>query len=211
MIIKELTVGPIMANCYIVGCEETQKAVIVDPGDEAERILDNLAESNLTAEYIIDTHGHFDHVGANRKVKAATGAGILIHPLDAPLLSQLSASAAAWGLRAEDSPAPDRTIEAGDTVSFGTITLNVIHTPGHTPGGISLHTNGIVFVGDTLFSGSIGRTDFPGGDYETLIASIQDRLFVLGDEVRVLSGHGPETTIGQEKRSNPFVRNNSPV
>ena len=207
MIIKELTVGPIMANCYIVGCEETQKAVIVDPGDEAERILHNLADSNLTAEYIIDTHGHFDHVGANRKVKAATGAGILIHPLDAPLLSQLAASAAAWGLQAEDSPAPDRTIEAGDTVSFGTITLNVIHTPGHTPGGISLHTNGIVFVGDTLFSGSIGRTDFPGGDYETLIASIQDRLFVLGDEVRVLSGHGPETTIGQEKRSNPFVRN----
>ena len=113
MIIKELTVGPIMANCYIVGCEETQKAVIVDPGDEAERILHNLAESNLTAEYIIDTHGHFDHVGANRKVKAATGAGILIHPLDAPLLSQLAARAAAWGLRAEDSPAPDRTMGRG--------------------------------------------------------------------------------------------------
>ena len=127
MIIKELTVGPIMANCYIVACEETQKAVIVDPGDEAERILHNLAESNLTAEYIIDTHGHFDHVGANRKVKAATGAGILIHPLDAPLLSQLAASAAAWGLQAEDSPAPDRTIEVWDTGSFGTISLNLSH------------------------------------------------------------------------------------
>jgi glyoxylase-like metal-dependent hydrolase (beta-lactamase superfamily II) len=195
-----------MANCYIVGCEETQKAVIVDPGDEAERILRGLGESNLTAEYIVNTHGHFDHVGANRKIKEATGADILIHPSDTPLLSQLSASAAAWGLRAEDSPVPDRTLEAGDTVSFGTITLNVIHTPGHTPGGISLHTNGVVFVGDTLFSGSIGRTDFPGGDYETLIASIQKQLFVLEDDVRVLSGHGPETTIGQEKRYNPFVK-----
>jgi len=159
------------------------------------------------AKTIINTHGHFDHVGGNRKLKAATGADILIHPLDVPMLSKLSASAAAWGLSAEDSPEPDRTIEEDDTIVIGTITLKVIHTPGHTQGGISLYTDGILFVGDTLFAGSIGRTDFPGGDYDTLFDSIQKKLFPLGDDVRVLSGHGPETTIGREKqkRNNPFV------
>jgi glyoxylase-like metal-dependent hydrolase (beta-lactamase superfamily II) len=206
LIIKNLIVGPIMANCYIMGCEDTKEAVIIDPGDESGRILQTLAALNLAAKYIINTHGHFDHVGANRKLKEATGADLLIHPLDAPMLRQLSSSAAAWGFRAEDSPVPDRMLHEGDTVSFGRIDLEVIHTPGHTPGGISLHTNGIVFVGDTLFAGSIGRTDFPGGSSDTLMASIQNKLFVLGDDVRVLSGHGPETTIGQEKRFNPFVR-----
>ena len=123
------------------------------------------------------------------------------------MLSSLAASAAAWGLSAEDSPPPDRTVGEGDTISFGTITFEVIHTPGHTPGGISLHSGDLVFVGDTLFSGSIGRTDFPGGSYDTLIASIQNKLFTLGDKVRVYCGHGPETTIGREKqqRVNPFV------
>ncbi|MBW1698758.1 MAG: MBL fold metallo-hydrolase [Deltaproteobacteria bacterium] len=206
MIIKELTVGPIMANCYIVGCNQTKEAVVIDPGDEADRILNSLAESNLSVAYIINTHGHFDHVGANRKMKEATGASILIHALDAPMLSQLSASAAAWGLSVEDSPMADKMLSEGQRVSFGMITLEVLHTPGHTPGGVSLYTNGVVFVGDTLFAGSIGRTDFPGGDYDTLIASIRNKLFVLEDNVRVLSGHGPETTIGQEKRFNPFVR-----
>jgi len=195
-----------MANCFIVGCEQTRKAAVIDPGDEADRILQTLEASNLTATCIINTHGHFDHVGANRKVKEATGADLLIHPLDAPMLSQLSASAAAWGLYAEDSPEPDRTLKEGETISVGTIALKVIHTPGHTPGGISLHGGDIVVVGDTLFAGSIGRTDFPGGDHDTLIASVKDKLYALGDDVRVLCGHGPETTIGHEKRSNPFVR-----
>ena len=207
MIIKELTVGPIMANCFILGCEEKKEAAVIDPGDETDRILDTLQEFNLSTKYIINTHGHFDHVGGNRKLKEVTGADILIHPQDVPMLSKLSASATAWGLFAEDSPAPDRTIEEGDTVIVGTITLSVIHTPGHTQGGISLLSDGVLFVGDTLFAGSIGRTDFPGGDYDTLIASIQNKLFPLGDDVRVLSGHGPETTIAREKhkRNNPFV------
>ena len=207
LIIKELAVGPIMANCFILGCEEKKEAAVIDPGDETDRILDTLLESNLSAKTIINTHGHFDHVGGNRKLKEATGADILIHPLDVPMLSKLSASAAAWGLSAEDSPEPDRMIEEDDTIVIGTITLKVIHTPGHTQGGISLYTDGILFVGDTLFAGSIGRTDFPGGDYDTLIDSIQKKLFPLGDDVRVLSGHGPETTIGREKqkRNNPFV------
>jgi len=205
VIITTLPVGPIMANCFIVGCEETLAAAVIDPGDEADRILMSLAESKLMLKYIINTHGHFDHVGANRPLKDATGAPILIHALDAPMLNHLSASAAAWGLATENSPPPDRMIEAGDTITFGKITLTVIHTPGHTPGGISLRTDGHVFVGDTLFAGSIGRTDFPGGDFETLRASIQNKLFLLGDDVQVYTGHGPQTTIGQEKRTNPFV------
>ena len=207
LIIKELAVGPIMANCFILGCEEKNEAAVIDPGDETDRILYTLLESNLIAKTIINTHGHFDHVGGNRKLKAATGADILIHPLDVPMLSKLSASAAAWGLSAEDSTEPDRTIEEDDTIVIGTITLKVIHTPGHTQGGISLYADGILFVGDTLFAGSIGRTDFPGGDYDALIDSIQKKLFPFGDNVRVLSGHGPETTIDREKhkRHNPFV------
>lgn len=205
MIVKELAVGPIMANCFILGCEETKQAVIIDPGDEVERILSAVSELDLGVRYILNTHGHFDHVAGNRKMKEATQAGIMIHTLDAPMLGQLSASAAAWGLSAENSPAPERTLEDGDTVNFGNIVLKVIHTPGHTPGGISFGTDRYVFVGDTLFAGSIGRTDFTGGDYDTLIASIKNRLFPLGDDVTVFTGHGPETTIGREKRTNPFV------
>lgn len=205
MIIKELAVGPLMANCFIAGCEDTKEAVVIDPGGEADRILLSLAESELKVKYIINTHGHFDHVSANGKMKEATGADLLIHPLDAPMLGMLSSNAAVFGISVANSPSCDRTIEEGETVSFGNFTFNVIHTPGHTPGGISLYSDGIIFVGDTLFAGSIGRTDFPGGDFDTLIASIKTKLFKLEDDVRVLSGHGPETSIGREKRFNPFV------
>ena len=205
MIIKELAVGPLMANCFICGCPETREAVVIDPGGDANSILRALADDKLKVKYIINTHGHFDHVSANGKIKDATGADILIHPLDAPMLVNLSSNAAIFGISVENSPPCDQTIEEGDTVSFGNVTLNVIHTPGHTPGGISLFTNGVVFVGDTLFAGSIGRTDFPGGDFNTLISSIQTKLFKMADTVKVLSGHGPETSIGREKRYNPFV------
>jgi hydroxyacylglutathione hydrolase len=205
LIIKELVVGPLMANCFIFGCEETKEAVVIDPGGDADRILFSLADSKLKVKYIINTHGHFDHVAANGKIKDATGADILIHPLDASMLRSLSTNAAVFGISVENSPPCDQTIEEGDTVSFGKITLKVIHTPGHTPGGISLYTDKIVFVGDTLFAGSIGRTDFPGGDFNTLISSIRTKLFKMDDDVRVLSGHGPETSIGSEKRFNPFV------
>ena len=205
MIIKDLTVGPIMANCYIVGCEETKVAAVIDPGDEADRILIILAEAGLTVQTIVNTHGHFDHVSANQRMKEVTGAELLIHALDAPMLSQLSATAASWGMSSEDSPPPDRTIAHGDVVQVGNIDLTVIHTPGHTPGGISLHSNKAVFVGDTLFAGSIGRTDFPGGDFGVLKTSIQEKLFSLDDDVTVYPGHMGLTTIGQEKRTNPFV------
>jgi len=205
LIIKELVVGPLMANCFIFGCEETKEAVVIDPGGDADKIMFSLADSKLKVKYIINTHGHFDHVAANGKIKDATGADILIHPLDASMLGSISTNAALFGISVENSPPCDQTIEEGDTVSFGKITLKVIHTPGHTPGGISLYTDKIVFVGDTLFAGSIGRTDFPGGDFNTLISSIRTKLFKMDDDVRVLSGHGPETSIGSEKRFNPFV------
>ncbi len=195
-----------MANCFIVGCENTKSAVVIDPGDEADKILMSLAESQLTVKYIINTHGHFDHVGANKKLKAATGADILIHKDDAPMLAQVSSASMAFGLQVEDSPPADRTLTDGDKITFGDITFTVIHTPGHSPGGISLLTDNVVFVGDSLFYGSIGRTDFPGGDYNTLIASIKNKLLPLGDDVKVYTGHGPATTIGQEKRMNPFLK-----
>lgn len=205
MIIKDLMVGPIMANCFIVGCENTREAAVIDPGDESDKILLALAGLKLKVKYIINTHGHFDHVGGNKRMKEATGADILIHSLDAPMLDYISRSASAWGMNAEDSPPPDLMLKDGDKVIFGDISLNVIHTPGHSPGGISLYSDGFVFVGDTLFAGSIGRTDFPGGDFDTLISSIRKKLFVLGDDVRVFAGHGPETTIGTEKKFNPFA------
>ena len=206
MIIKTLPVGPIMANCFIVGCEETLQAAIIDPGDEAERILQAVAESNLSVTHIINTHGHFDHVGANRRMKDATGAELAIHPDDAPMLSQLSQSARMFGLTAENSPEANILLSDGQTLTFGNHTLTVIHTPGHSMGGVCLKTDGVVVVGDTLFAGSIGRTDLPGGDYDTLIRSIKDRLLTLDDDTVVYPGHGPQSTIGREKSMNPFLR-----
>lgn len=206
MIIEQLEVGPIMANCYVLGCEESKEGVIIDPGGDADRILKKIERHGLTIKFIVDTHGHFDHVGANRKLKDATGAPILIHSGDAPMLSQLTAAAASFGLTAENSPAPDRLLSEGDIITFGNYALRVIHTPGHSPGGIALYTDGHVFVGDTLFSGSIGRTDLPGGDYETLIKNVETKIFSLPEDTKVHCGHGPDTTVAREKRYNPFFR-----
>ena len=206
MIVEKLEVGPIMANCFIVGCENTKEAVVIDPGDEADRILLKLADLGLKVKCLVNTHGHFDHVGGNKRMKEVTAAPLGIHPEDEPMLMELSASAARFGLSAENSPPADLALEDGDTIQFGQITLTVIHTPGHSRGGICLHTPGHLFAGDTLFAGSIGRTDLPGGDYDTLIASIKTRLLSLDDDTVVYTGHGPETTIGNEKRMNPFLR-----
>ncbi|NWH04208.1 MBL fold metallo-hydrolase [Desulfobacter latus] len=206
MIIRKLEVGPIMANCYIVGCEETKQAAVIDPGDDADRILMTLAEAELKAKYLINTHGHFDHVGANKRMKDATGAQIAVHPDDEPMLSDLSKHAAMFGLKTENSPSADIHLKDGETITFGNITFEVIHTPGHSPGGICLYTPGHLFVGDTLFMGSIGRTDLPGGDHATLISSIKTKLLNLDEKTIVYPGHGPETSIANEKRMNPFLR-----
>ena len=205
MIIKTLEVGPIMANCYILGCEETKEAVVIDPGDEADRILMTLAQDNLTVKYIINTHGHFDHVGANKELKEATNAEIMIHADDEPMLSELSLHAAAFGLAVDNSPTADITLSDNDEIKFGNITLKVIHTPGHSEGGVCLLTDKVLISGDTLFAGSIGRTDLPGGDYDTLISSIKTKLLRLDDDIIVYTGHGPATTIGREKKINPFL------
>jgi glyoxylase-like metal-dependent hydrolase (beta-lactamase superfamily II) len=195
-----------MANCFILGCENTKEAVVIDPGDDADKILMALAKAELKVKYLINTHGHFDHVGANKRMKDATGADIAVHPDDEPMLVDLSRHAAMFGLSAENSPPGDVMLKDGDEISFGEITLKVFHTPGHSPGGICLYTEGHLFAGDTLFAGSIGRTDLPGGNYDTLISSIKTRLLDLPEETMVYTGHGPETSIGNEKRMNPFLR-----
>jgi glyoxylase-like metal-dependent hydrolase (beta-lactamase superfamily II) len=200
-----MAVGALMANCFIIGCEDRLEAVVIDPGGDADKILMALAEMKLTAKYIVNTHGHFDHVGGNRKMKEATQADILIHAADAPMLGSLSNAASAFGLSTENSPPPDRMIDEGDTIDFGNLSLKVFHTPGHSPGGVSLYMDGHVFVGDTLFAGSIGRTDLPGGSFEELASSIKNKLFTLPDDVTVYTGHGPQTTISREKQFNPFV------
>jgi hydroxyacylglutathione hydrolase len=206
LIIEKLEVGPIMANCFIVGCEETKQAAVIDPGDEADRILMTLAQHALVVKYLINTHSHFDHVSANKRMKEVTGAPLAIHPDDAPMLAELSRSAMMFGLSAENSPEPDILLKDGDEISFGNISFKIIHTPGHSQGGICLYTRGHLFAGDTLFAGSIGRTDLPGGNYDALISNIKNKLLVLDEDTIVYTGHGPETTIGNEKRMNPFLR-----
>jgi hydroxyacylglutathione hydrolase len=167
-------------------------------------ILMTLAKDKLSLAYIINTHGHFDHTGGNKPLKAATGAELLIHRADAPMILHQEQGGAMWGMEIQNSPPPSRYIDEGDIITFGDISLKVLHTPGHSPGGISLVTDKMVFVGDTLFAGSIGRTDLPGGDYEGLLHNVQTKIFTLGDDVMVYPGHGPETTVGHERQYNPF-------
>jgi len=204
VILKMLVVGPIQANCYILGCEQTKQAVVIDPGGDVDKILLALAKDHLRCVHIINTHGHFDHTAENKRLKEVTGAQLIIHRDDAPLIANQASSGEMWGIRVDNSPPPDRYVKEGDLITFGDISLKVLHTPGHSEGGISLTTDKMVFVGDTLFAGSIGRTDFPGGDYESLLRNVREKIFPLGDDVVIYPGHGPKTTVGRERRSNPF-------
>lgn len=207
MFIRTLEVTGFLTNCYLVACEETGEAAVIDPGGEAERILKAVAERQLKVRYIINTHGHIDHVGANGRVKEATGAQILIHAADAPYLLDERRNLLLYLPEARGSLAPaDRTLEEGEVISLGTtVRLTVLHTPGHTPGGICLVGDGLIFTGDTLFAGSIGRTDLPGGSYAELLRSIREKLLVYPDETIIYPGHGPSSTLGAERATNPFL------
>lgn len=209
MILMRLVVGPLQVNCFILADEKTKEAVVIDPGDDGADILKVIQEKGLKVKYIVNTHAHFDHVGANKAIKEATGAELLIHEGDAPVLATVSLQSSSFGMKAVSSPPADRHVTHGDVIKAGEVELKVLHTPGHTPGGISLLEQGIVFTGDALFAGSIGRTDFPGGDLKTLLRSIKTNLMTLPDETRVFPGHGPASTIGDERVENPFLNEQS--
>ncbi len=209
MVLIRLIVGPLQVNCFILADEKTKEAVVIDPGDDAQTILKVIREKDLKVKYVVNTHAHVDHVGANKAIKEATGAQLLLHEADAPLLAAAASQSRSFGMDPVSSPAPDRYVKQGDVLSAGEVSLEVLHTPGHTPGGISLLGGGLVFTGDALFAGSIGRTDFPGGDLMTLIRSIRTQLMTLPDNTKVFSGHGPATTIGEERRENPFLNEQS--
>jgi hydroxyacylglutathione hydrolase len=207
MIFEIVVVGPLEVNCFILGCEATREGVIVDPGSEPEKILAAVERLGLTIRQVINTHGHFDHVGGNRRVLAATGATLLIHGNDVPFLSRAADVATMYGLATENSPPPGRLLEDGMAITFGEYGMKVFHTPGHTPGGCCLYleSEGKVITGDTLFAEGVGRTDFPGSSHEALIEGIRTKLLTLPEATAAYPGHGPATTIGHEKRYNPYI------
>lgn len=206
MLIKQLVVSPFQANCYLVGCEETNEGVIIDPGDEGPRILQEVEAAGLSIKYVLLTHAHYDHIGASAEVCQATGAPLALHRADLPLL-KAGGGGALWGLPMPVYREPDIWLNEGDTIAFGKHNLAVLFTPGHAPGHVSFHeaAEKVVFDGDVMFAGGIGRTDLPGGDYELLMTSIHTRLLTLPPETVVYSGHGPATTVARERVGNPWL------
>lgn len=204
MIIKEFVVGPLENNCFIIIEESSKECFITDPGDEPDRMTDFISENSLKVKYLVCTHAHFDHVGALPELQKETGAKIVMHKADLPVYERSHDHAALWGFEIDPLPRPDVFVSDGDTIDIGNLHFEILHTPGHSPGGICIYGEGIVITGDTLFAGSVGRTDLPGGDTLQLRASFR-RLMLLPDSIRVLPGHGPETTIGRERASNFFA------
>ncbi len=205
MRVQHLTVGQLDVNCYLVSCDRTAETIIIDPGDEAERIIEYIGEERLRPAVIVLTHAHYDHVCAAGDLKAAFGIPIAMHDQDLPVYGSTRTLCVSWGYAPEDFPQPDLFIEEGMEIAAGHVKLNILHTPGHTPGSVCLLGNGMLFTGDTLFRGSAGRTDLPGGDTVMLINSL-GRIKRLTPETMVFCGHGDESTIGEEKIINPFFR-----
>jgi hydroxyacylglutathione hydrolase len=188
--LRKIVVGPFQTNCYILGHEPSKEGIVIDPGDDVFKIVGEISKLRLRISHILITHGHMDHVGGVKEIKRITKAPVYIHTYDAPGL----------GIQ------PDGHLYEGQELTVGTYKIHVIHTPGHSPGGVCLHAPGAVFTGDTLFAGSIGRTDFQGGDHNQLIKGVVKKIFPLGDELRIYPGHGPTSTIGRERATNPFFR-----
>ncbi|HWE84584.1 MAG TPA: MBL fold metallo-hydrolase [Terracidiphilus sp.] len=207
MILETFSVGPLACNCTILGDEEAGEAIVIDPGDEIGRIERRLQELHLKLRQILITHGHIDHVGGALKLKRLTGAPILLNENDLPLLKMMEDQAAWVGVPTPEVAAPDASLDDGLKVGLERYPAEVLHTPGHTQGSVCLHfaPMKMVIAGDTLFAGSIGRTDLPGGNGRQIIQSIEARLLTLPDETRVIPGHGPQTMIGKERGSNPFL------
>lgn len=207
MILRHLVVGPLACNCYIVGDEATKQGMVIDPGAEGKAILRAVNELGLSIRLIVVTHAHFDHVGAVPAVKEATGAHLAIHEADASVrmgpFARMMASISGGSFSSFSQP--ERLLKDGDLIEIGGLRFTVLHTPGHSPGGISIYGHGVVFTGDTLFNYGVGRSDFPGCSHRQLINSIKSKLMSLPDETIVYPGHGPPTTIGEEKRGNPFL------
>ena len=208
MILETFPVGPLHCNCTILGDEVTHEAMVVDPGDNIPEILSRLQKHGLTLRQIIVTHAHIDHVGGAAQLRKSTGAPVVMNQQDLGLLGMMEMQAGWLGVPTPQVAPPDASAEDGLAVGLATLPAQVLHTPGHTPGSICLlfPDQHLLLAGDTLFAGSIGRTDLPGGDGRQILRSLRDRLLVLPDATRVLPGHGPETTIGEERQSNPFLQ-----
>ena len=209
MFLKRFVVGELNTNCYLIACEESKKAVVIDPGGEeaVDSILNILQKNNFDLKYIINTHGHIDHIIGNNLLKLKTEALLLIHRLDADMVVDGNKNISFFMGKEICSPHADKLLEEGDEICLGILKLKVIHTPGHTLGGISLVLNNIVFTGDTLFAGGIGRSDLPGGSYQDLQKSIKEKLLVLSDDKIIYPGHGPDSTIGDERKTNLYLEN----
>lgn len=208
MLVRKLVVGDLQTNCYVLGDEESKEGLVIDPGGDSQEIEKVIQDEGLDIKYIILTHGHADHIAALSELKKQTKAMILIHPADSDMLVEPSYNLSFFTGENLVCPEADKFLDDGNKIKLGALELEVLHTPGHSPGGISLFTDRVIFTGDTLFCEGIGRSDLPGASHDQLLLSIKNKILSKPDDTRVYPGHGPETTIGEEKRSNPWIRGN---